>query len=247
MLCACFFVIFAALSIQVGARTKYILNLDVWTWEKVVTDDRILVVRFGVEWPHGDQHDAFTGFAEDVASVNIPVIVGEVRSKENGPSRNQPLFDKYDLRTSPAFLLFRHGNVSRFKAPQDTAAWRDALRRWVVLETGHWIPLHGTHPALHRFVRCIWGHPQISVSDALSKIEQTLLSSPSLRETTQGETFFKILKWARECPDEGCMQAKLTAEKARILRLLAETSSPLHPKVYMSLTSKLNVLLDALQ
>lgn len=91
-------------------RTKFVMNLDIHTFDKVITavgDPRFAVVKFDTEWPHGAEHDAFNQFAELIAlnltfssrGRRVPLLVGEVRMKDNTRGVNVDLVERFGWKT----------------------------------------------------------------------------------------------------------------------------------------------------
>lgn len=123
---AFFTVLFLCCCGGVDARTKYVLNFDIQTFDKVIGPGRRAVVKFDTEYPHGPTQDAWIDFAAFVASSarvdeqrpwnsdnqrgatpsTMRVFVGEVRLKDSAPDDANPNL----------MLLARH-NISRSELP----------------------------------------------------------------------------------------------------------------------------------
>jgi hypothetical protein len=95
-------VVTVLLPVLVAARTPYVLNLDHYTFWKVVRPGRVAVVKFDVEHPHGQRQDEWVRFAEDLAlsTPAVEVLVGECRIKDGddgGKSENIPLWEYFNV------------------------------------------------------------------------------------------------------------------------------------------------------
>lgn len=96
--------------VVVDGRTRYILNLDLWTWPKLFPPlsaplyanstpllsshfrrTNSLLLKLDVEFPHDKVHEYFMEVAERIANASVPIVAGEIRGKENLEIKNERL------------------------------------------------------------------------------------------------------------------------------------------------------------
>ena len=108
--------LFACVTTALDTRTKYVMNLDYLTWHKVMRKSRDVLVKFDVEYPHGEWQDAFVEFAELVGNASryrsTAALLAEVRTLENEASPNLPLLKSLGIsgkdEDMPLIWFFLH-------------------------------------------------------------------------------------------------------------------------------------------
>lgn len=138
------FVVFYTL-FHVSLACKGCINLDEFSFKKVLPKYEALLVKFDVAYPYGDKHDTYTKFVEEL-STNEEIIVGEIGVKDYGDKENEELSKRYGVRTKedlPAVKLFLKNNDKYIDFPKETEFNVDNLRNFLKDNTNVYIGLPG--------------------------------------------------------------------------------------------------------
>lgn len=115
-----------------GSNTKGVLNLDSWTFDKVVDGSRNVLVMFDKEYPYGDYVDRFKEFASKVGEMGVQsqdLIIAQVGKTDYGDIKNIDLHERFHVEEKdfPVFKLFKKGNT-------EASSW-DVEKEEITLES----------------------------------------------------------------------------------------------------------------
>eukprot|EP00755_Sulcionema_specki_P033261 Sspe_Gene.100360::Locus_75057_Transcript_1_1_Confidence_1.000_Length_881::g.100360::m.100360/K09586/ERP29; endoplasmic reticulum protein 29 len=90
---------------------KGVVNLDVYTFDKVVRNHPVALVKFDREFPFGAHEDAFREVAEMVLYKDS-LLMAEVSLHSLEDRRyNEALLERFGIAETPALLLFKEGDL----------------------------------------------------------------------------------------------------------------------------------------
>uniref|UniRef100_A0A1L8DUC0 Putative erp29 n=1 Tax=Nyssomyia neivai TaxID=330878 RepID=A0A1L8DUC0_9DIPT len=124
---------------------KGCVELDEITFDKLISRFPVALVKFDVAYPYGDKHEAFSTFAQDVASVD-DLLVALVGVKDYGEKDNAELGKKFNAEEKdfPAIRLFKRDNPEEWISyPADQPITADSLKTFVRDNTNLYIGLTG--------------------------------------------------------------------------------------------------------
>merc|ERR1719421_1113842 len=108
------FAFFIALLIGWGVPTaaeKGIVELDAWTFDKIVDGSRNVLVKFDKSYSYGDKEDAWKAVAKAVED-KPGVLLAVVGVQDYGDKLNDDLRERFGVSTDdfPVFKLFLKGS-----------------------------------------------------------------------------------------------------------------------------------------
>lgn len=134
-----------------GANIKGVLDLDSWTFDKVIDGTRTALVKFDKNYADGASEDEFKEFAKRVGEMgkqSADLLVAEVGKTDYMQKKNFDLHERFGVQSDdlPVFKLFKKGSLEpvSFKDTVDA----QNLSRFVLSEAGVWI---GTVGCLEKF------------------------------------------------------------------------------------------------
>lgn len=148
MLCSIKVVFLISVVISVISNTlacKGCLSLDEYSFDKVLSKFKAVLVKFDIAYPYGEKHDIFSKLAEEIAS-NKDIVFAQVGVKDYGDRENEELAKKYGVRTKddlPAVMLFLQGVQDPIPLPSDAEFTADNLRNLIRDNTDIYIGLPG--------------------------------------------------------------------------------------------------------
>ncbi|XP_068623637.1 endoplasmic reticulum resident protein 29 [Battus philenor] len=120
------------------------VELDEYSFDKVISKFKAVLVKFDVAFPYGDKHDAFVALAKDSKDVE-DLLVAEVGVKDYGEKDNEALAKKYGATKDnfPIVKLFIKGKSEPLPFDESKGFTVDELRRFVREKTGLYLSLPG--------------------------------------------------------------------------------------------------------
>jgi endoplasmic reticulum protein 29 len=149
----------AALLCLCEGRAKGALNLDSWTFDRVVDGSRDVLVKFDKEYAHGESEDHFAALCRALGPLKTTrLLVAEVAVQDYGDKENHDLRVRFgiDVADFPAYRLFKRraagaaaaaaagGTSGAAPLAYTGAVNKDELARWLTVETGLYVGLPGT-------------------------------------------------------------------------------------------------------
>jgi len=95
-------------------NAKGAVNLDAFTFEKVIPKFKVALVKFDSAYPYGEKQDEFVKVAADVKSTP-ELILAEVGVRDYGEKENEDLANRYSVKKDdyPVLKLFLNGDLSK--------------------------------------------------------------------------------------------------------------------------------------
>lgn len=120
------------------------VELNEYTFDKIVNKFDATLVKFDVAFPFGDKHDAFVALAKEAKDVD-ELLFAEVGIKDYGERENEELGKKYGATkdTFPVVKLFLKGKNEPITFDDSKGFTSDNLRRFVRDYSGIYLSLPG--------------------------------------------------------------------------------------------------------
>ncbi|KAG4065846.1 hypothetical protein HA402_012524 [Bradysia odoriphaga] len=119
-------------------------DLDELTFEKLLKRFKVTIVKFDIAYPYGDQHEAYSRFAEDVYHVD-DLLVAAVGIKDYGDMDNKNLSRRFNVPEKlPSIKLFPNGDVTKWlDYSEDAEIKTEELKQFVRRHSPIYIGLSG--------------------------------------------------------------------------------------------------------
>lgn len=127
------------------------VELDEFSFDKIVNKFDAALVKFDVAFPYGDKHDAFVALAKD-AKDEHDLLIAEVGVKDYGEKDNEALAKKYGATKDnfPVVKLFLKDKKEPLSFDDSKEFSSDELRRFVRENTGLHLSLPGCVKSLDK-------------------------------------------------------------------------------------------------
>nr|CAH0113559.1 unnamed protein product [Daphnia galeata] len=118
------------------------VQLDSYSFEKVVSKFKASIVKIDVAYPYGEKHEQF-GKLSAALSSNPDILVAEVGVKDYGDKENVNIAERYNIvkEEYPVMLLFTEGKTEPIRYQGEFKL--DMMQRFVSSTSGLWIGLPG--------------------------------------------------------------------------------------------------------
>lgn len=118
------------------------VQLDSYSFEKVVSKFKAAVVKIDVAYPYGDKHEQF-GKMSAALSSNPDILVAEVGVKDYGDKENVNIAERYKVvkEDYPVLLLFLKGEAEPIRYKGEFVL--EHMQRFVSSTSGLWVGLPG--------------------------------------------------------------------------------------------------------
>merc|ERR1711871_1913889 len=129
-------------------HVKGSIELDAWTFDKIVGGDKPVLVKFDKDYAYGDKEDQFKELCKRLGEAGADVLVGVVGVQEYGDKLNQDLAERFAVQKEsfPVYKLFLAGSSVPIAYTGEVTA--DALTRFLKSEAKLYIAPPG---CLQRF------------------------------------------------------------------------------------------------
>jgi hypothetical protein len=127
---------FCILLLSFGAFTtglKGSVGLDSSNFDKILKRFKFALIKFDIQFPYGEKHEAFGRVAENLKNSD-DIVVGEVNVQDFGDLENKDLADRFGLQNQefPVVMLFRQNDLNkpiRFDSTEEFTA--DRIKQFV--------------------------------------------------------------------------------------------------------------------
>lgn len=108
------------------------VELDEFSFDKIIDKFEATLVKFDVAFPYGDKHDAFVALAKDSKDID-ELLVAEVGVRDYGEKDNEALARKYGATKEnfPVVKLFVKGKSEPIQFDDSKGFTIDELRRFI--------------------------------------------------------------------------------------------------------------------
>ncbi|GBP00557.1 Endoplasmic reticulum resident protein 29 [Eumeta japonica] len=120
------------------------LELDEFSFDKVIKKFDAALVKFDIAFPYGEKHDAYIALAKDAKEVE-ELLIAEVGVKDYGEKDNEALARKYGAMKDnfPVVKLFLKGKSDPVTFDDTNGFTSDELRRFIREKSGIYLSLPG--------------------------------------------------------------------------------------------------------
>ncbi|XP_072934290.1 endoplasmic reticulum resident protein 29 [Epargyreus clarus] len=191
------------------------VELDEFSFDKVINKFKASLVKFDVAYPYGDKHDAFVALAKTSQDVD-ELLVAEVGVKDYGEKENEGLAKKYGASKEnfPLVKLFIKGQSEPVVFDDSRGFTSDELRRFVREKSGVYLSLPGCVKELDILAMKYMKTDRESRKDVLKEVEK-ILKTLADKEASSGKIYKTIMEKIQEKGDEF-----IISEKQRVNKLL---------------------------
>lgn len=139
-----FVFLFAPSAYQASTTSTGSVELDEYSFDKIINKFEAALIKFDVAFPYGDKHDAFVALAKEAREVD-DLLIAEVGVKDYGEKDNEKLALKYGASKDnfPVVKLFLKGKSEPIPFDDTKGFTSDELRRFVRENTGLYLSLPG--------------------------------------------------------------------------------------------------------
>jgi len=126
-----------------GLHVKGSMELDAWTFDKVVGGASPVLVKFDKDYAYGDKEDAFKEVCKRVGESGANVHIGVVGVQEYGDKMNADLAKRFGVSKDdfPEYYLFKAGSSEPIKFNGEVKP--DEITRFLKTEAGLYVALPG--------------------------------------------------------------------------------------------------------
>ncbi|XP_070573455.1 endoplasmic reticulum resident protein 29-like [Ptychodera flava] len=133
---------FAIFEKTVSIATKGSVPLDSLTFDKVVKNHKVVLVKFDESYPYGEKQDEFKSLAT-MASSQDDLLIAEVGVSKYGEKENSDLAERFGVKESdfPKYKLFIQEQEKEIDYEGDIKA--NDILSFVKVQSGLWVGLQG--------------------------------------------------------------------------------------------------------
>merc|ERR1711907_374175 len=137
-----------------ATSVKGAINLDSFTFDKIVGGDAHVLVKFNKDYAYGDKEDAFKELAKRIGEAGAnDMLVATVGVQEYGDKLNEDLSTRFSVKKDdfPVYKLFKKGSTTPVDYKGEVKA--DELTRFLKTEAGLYLALPGCLQAFDEFAQ----------------------------------------------------------------------------------------------
>ncbi|EZA50355.1 hypothetical protein DMN91_003822 [Ooceraea biroi] len=138
--------VIAILHISMSEDCKGCLPLDSYSFHKVISKFKAVLVKFDVAFPYGGKHEQYATVAADTKDSQ-DLLVGTVGVKDFGNKENSDLAQRYNIKKEdfPVVLLFVQGKSEpiRFTTEKNSEFTGEYLKRFIRFNSKVYLGLPG--------------------------------------------------------------------------------------------------------
>ncbi|UJR13184.1 hypothetical protein I4U23_000206 [Adineta vaga] len=136
-------ILFFTWTLTSHAHTPGTVTVDSSTFDKILRNFDIVLVKFDDKYPYGENQDQFKKFAENTVNMEN-LLIAEIPITDYGEKENEQLATEYKITKNdfPVYKLFLRGRSQ----PIDFTGERteDGLKRFLSQHTSLWFGLPDT-------------------------------------------------------------------------------------------------------
>ena len=203
------------------------INLDDFTFDKIVDGSRDVLVKFDKDYPYGDDEDEFKALCKTVAPLKTSLIIAEVGVQDYGDRHNEGLRERFGISRDsfPAYRLFKKGTSGTdMPLVYSGAITEGALAAFLKLETGLYVGLPGNLEVFDKMAQGFLGKDTAEAT-ALHKAAEVAQSKVTASDAGSARAYVKIMARVLEKGPsfisaetnrvKKLMQGKITEKKKR--------------------------------
>ncbi|CAH0713681.1 unnamed protein product, partial [Brenthis ino] len=201
-----------------STSTSGSLELDEFTFDKVVNKFETVVVKFDVAYPYGDQHDAFLTVAKETKD-NDNLLFAEVGVKDYGEKDNEALAARFGATKDnfPVVKLFIKGEKDPITYDGPKTLTSDLLRQFIRDNSNVYLSLPGCIKELDELATKFMSSDKENRKNVLQETKKYLeeIVSKDNKHSINGKTYLTIMEKILEKGDDF-----IQTETARVNKLL---------------------------
>ncbi|XP_002736824.1 endoplasmic reticulum resident protein 29-like [Saccoglossus kowalevskii] len=194
------FVLFIILNATFALSTKGAVPLDGQTFDKIVKQHKVTLVKFDESYPYGEKQDEFKKVAS--MAVSQPhLLVAEVGISKYGDKENSEVGDRFGIKEEdfPQYRLFLGGKLDDpIKYYGDIKS--DDIMAFVKENSGLWIGLQGCLENFDKMAVKFMGAEEAERKTVLSDAEKEVENLKG-NEKASAEIYVKTMKKVLEIGD----------------------------------------------
>lgn len=214
--------------------------LDELTFDKMLRNYPVSVVKFDTAYPYGDKHDEFAKVAVDGAQID-DLLVAEVGIKDYGDKDNEELGKRYNIKKDdfPVMYVFvrdeKTRKLSEFRFDGEFVSAN--LKNFIRQKSGIYMPLPGCIEGFDKLADLLMkAETKKEKADIIAKAEELVVKVENNK--AGAEMYVKIMKKVAE------NEVFVASEIARVKKIL---EGKLAAKKKEELNIRINVLKSFLQ
>ncbi|KAK5638391.1 hypothetical protein RI129_012686 [Pyrocoelia pectoralis] len=219
------------LSLSSADDCKGCVSLDEYSFDKIVSKFKAVIVKFDVSYPYGDKEDVYVQLSKDIGT-NKDVVVARVGVQDYGDKNNEALAKKYGITKDdfPVVLLFVEGKRDPIPFPVKKEWVIDDFRHFLRDNTNIYIGLPG----------CIESFDKLAQEFVVaSNKEKKLKEAEKMLETQQeGSTAQIYIKLMKKVISDGVQFVQ--QELARLKKIIKE--GKVNKNKMEELSQRMNIL-----
>lgn len=206
---------------------KGVVPLDSLTFDKVIRNHKVVLVKFDKQYAYGEKEDEFKKFAEQAATQS-DLLVAEVGVSEYGEKENDDVRERFGVSKDdyPVFKLFKQGQKEAIDYTQSVTS--EDLARFVRLESDLWLGKPNTLESFDKLVAEFLKADQDKYDDFIAKAEETM-NVVEEKDQLIAKMYVSTMKKIKEKGVEF-----VSSETARVNKLLNEKVSDAKKAMFKS-------------
>ncbi|XP_045453862.1 endoplasmic reticulum resident protein 29 [Melitaea cinxia] len=210
------------------------VELDEYTFDKVISKFAASVVKFDVAFPYGDKHDAFVALAKESKDID-DLLFAEVGVKDYGDRDNEALALKYGASKEnfPNVKLFLKGKSEPIAFDDTKGFTTESLRRFIRDKSEIYLSLPGCIKDLD-LLAIKFKDSDVENRKHILKEAENVLEKLKSKDSGTGKIYITLMKKVLEKGDDF-----IGSEVARVKKILDDKISD---KKRHELNVRLNIL-----
>merc|ERR1719399_356385 len=189
----------ALLAPALQAKAQGAINLDTYTFDKIVDGSRDVLVKFDQEYAYGDAEDAFKALCKTVGPLKGGTLIAEVGVQDYGEKENTDVAERFGASKGdfPVYKLFKKGGDVAKPVAYTGEKTEAALSQFLKAETGLYIGLPGNLEAFDKLAAGFLGADGAMMTARLAEAEAALAAAAA-DDSTSAKADVKIMKRVQE-------------------------------------------------
>merc|ERR1712196_52312 len=216
----CCVVLASVFASATAVHVKGSMELDAWTFDKVIGGDRPVLVKFDQDHAYGDKEDAFKEVCKRLGESGADILVGVVGVQEYGDKLNEDMAERFQVKKDdfPVYKLFLKGSSTPIDFKGEVNA--DELTRFVKTEAAVYIALPGCLQEFDAMARTFATDPSSRAATKLAA-ESAAQALTKENDAASGKYYALVMKKILEKGD-GFVDSELT----RLKKVMAGSIAP---------------------
>jgi len=214
-------------------HVKGSMNLDSWTFDKIVGGTSPVLVKFDKDYAYGDKEDEFKEVCKRLGEAGADIMVGVVGVQEYGDKLNEDLAERFAVQKEsfPVYKLFLAGSSVPIAYNGEVTA--DALTRFLKSEAKLYIALPGCLQRFDELAKQFVADPA-SRAATKAEAERAVAQLHKEDELASGKYYVLVMKKILEKGDSFA-----ALEIVRLTKMMSGSITPQKKELFQK---RLNIL-----